>query len=87
MILYGDIATQTLDYMTTLLEDVFSPLLIFPENHFKWPKSLRNDVLEKFHELLETVLVIKGKINNRTFLPKPINMKEVIEIGPDIIAG
>lgn len=83
----GDYSAQTLEYFNGLLEDLFVPLLMNPLNQNDWPKMLKRDIYEKCHELAERVTVIRGNISNKTVLPLPMNIDEIIKIVEGVLAG
>lgn len=87
MLLYGDISSNTLDSFTILIDEIYGSLLNNPLNQCAWPKLLQKDVADKFYEILESVAVVKGFLNNKTFLPLPMNVKEFTETVEQIVLG
>lgn len=87
MLLYGDLSSQTLENFSIIIEEIFAPLLSNPLNQGTWPIELQHDVTEKFNDLMESVAVVKGNLTNKTFLPLPMNIERVLEVGEQIING
>lgn len=87
MLLHGDISSNALEHFSIIIGEIFAPLLNNPLNQINWPKLLKNDMIEKFHNVLENVAVVKGTLNNKTFLPLPINIQEVLDDSESIING
>jgi dynein heavy chain, axonemal len=57
----GDLSSNPLDFLSSLLEEVYLPLLSNPKNLESWPEVVANDVLRHFHQLNGAVYVISGK--------------------------
>jgi dynein heavy chain len=57
----GDLSANPLEFLSTLLEEVYLPLLTNPKNLESWPEVVANDVLRHFHQLNGAVYVISGK--------------------------
>lgn len=87
MLLYGDMSPQILDNFSILINEIFAPLLTNLLNRIDWPNELKDDIATKFHDLTESVAVVKGKLNHKTFLPLPLNMSEVLVVGQQIVEG
>ncbi|KAJ3292200.1 hypothetical protein HDU79_001606 [Rhizoclosmatium sp. JEL0117] len=67
----GDLSANPLEFLSTLLEEVYLPLLTNPKNLEAWPEVVANDVLRHFHQLNGAVYVISGKSKGKTMLPLP----------------
>lgn len=87
MLLWGDMSPNTLDTFTVLIDGIYGALLNNPLNQNVWPKFCSKDVGEKFHEILDSVAVVKGYLSNKTFLPLPMNGKEFTETVEQIVLG
>jgi dynein heavy chain len=57
----GDLGANPLEFLGTVLEEVYLPLLSNNKNLEKWPEVVANDVLRHFHHLHGAVYVISGK--------------------------
>ncbi|KAJ3096963.1 hypothetical protein HDU97_005410 [Phlyctochytrium planicorne] len=75
----GDILANPLEFLSTLLEEVYLPLLTNPKNLESWPEVVANDVLRHFHQLNGAVYVISGKSKGKTMLPLPHGAKITTE--------
>jgi dynein heavy chain len=64
----GDLGANPLEFLGTVLEEVYLPLLSNNKNLEKWPEVVANDVLRHFHHLHGAVYVISGKSKVIVFL-------------------
>ncbi|KAJ3180788.1 hypothetical protein HDU85_003867 [Gaertneriomyces sp. JEL0708] len=67
----GDLAPNPLEFLSTVLEEVYLPLLTNPKNLESWPEVVANDVLRHLYHLNGAVYVISGKAKGKTMLPLP----------------
>jgi dynein heavy chain len=67
-LLMGDLGANPLDFLSTVLEEVYLPLLTNNKNLETWPEVVANDVLRHFHQLHGAVYVISGKSKATLFL-------------------
>ncbi|KAJ1334726.1 hypothetical protein BSLG_007881 [Batrachochytrium salamandrivorans] len=73
----GDISANPLEFLSTVLEEVYLPLLTNPKNLESWPDVVSSDVLRHFHQLNGAVYVISGKAKGKTMLPLPHGAKSM----------
>lgn len=85
VLLFGDVSSHHLGSFNVIMDEIFAPLLNNSMNQM-WPKLLRDDIASKFHDVGESVAVVLGNLNNKTYLPLPINISEVLEKGERILA-
>lgn len=78
-LILGDLATRTIDQLSSLVDEVFVPLLSNPYNHKGWPEMVSQDVLKHVHSLKSTVCQVKGQVSGQTVLPMPVGMEKVYE--------
>ncbi|KAJ3128700.1 hypothetical protein HK098_003691 [Nowakowskiella sp. JEL0407] len=71
----GDLSANPLEYLSTLLDEVYLPLLTNLKNMDCWPEVVASDVLRLFHSLNGSVFVISGKSKGKTLLPLPHGAK------------
>jgi len=57
----GDLASNPLDYLNCILEEVYLPLLTNSRNMDAWPEVVAMDVLRHFYKVNGAVYVISGK--------------------------
>ncbi|OAJ37788.1 hypothetical protein BDEG_21780 [Batrachochytrium dendrobatidis JEL423] len=81
----GDISANPLEFLSTVLEEVYLPLLTNPKNLETWPEVVSNDVLRHFHQLNGAVYVISGKSKGKTMLPLPHGAKLMNESDKSIL--
>ncbi|TPX33478.1 hypothetical protein SmJEL517_g03633 [Synchytrium microbalum] len=81
----GDLAADPLTFLSTLLEEVYLPLLTNPRNLEAWPEVVANDVLRHFHQLNGAVYVISGKSKGKTLLPLPHGARLNVEIDKSLL--
>jgi dynein heavy chain len=60
-LILGDLAVNPLEFLSTLLEEVYLPILTNQKNLESWPEVVATDVLRHFHQLNGAVYVISGK--------------------------
>lgn len=68
----GDLPPDPLEYLSTLIEQVYLPLLSNSKNLESWPQVVATDVLRHFHRLHGSVEVMAGKVKGKTILPMPL---------------
>ncbi|KAI8812367.1 dynein heavy chain and region D6 of dynein motor-domain-containing protein [Cladochytrium replicatum] len=71
----GDLSANPLDFLSTMLDEIYLPLLTNPKNLDSWPEVVAGDVLRHFHSLNGAVYVISGKSKGKTLLPLPHGTK------------
>ncbi|KAI9209879.1 dynein heavy chain and region D6 of dynein motor-domain-containing protein, partial [Polychytrium aggregatum] len=81
----GDIPANPLDFLSTILEEVYLPLLTNPKNLESWPEVVASDVLRHFHALNGAVCVISGKTKGKTMLHLPHGAKQGAEVDKSIL--
>ncbi|XP_059610636.1 dynein beta chain, ciliary isoform X2 [Phlebotomus argentipes] len=86
MLIVGDLATRTIDQLSTLVDEIFVPLLSNPQNHKGWPEMVAQDVQKHVHSLKSTVYQVKGQVSGQTVLPMPVGVEKVIKAAQDINA-
>jgi dynein heavy chain len=60
-LIMADLSGSTLDHLSTILEEVYLPLLSNTKNVDSWPEVVANDVVRHFHKLNGSVYVISGQ--------------------------
>ncbi|XP_069984628.1 dynein beta chain, ciliary-like [Penaeus vannamei] len=73
-VIFGDISPQPLDQLSTLIEEVFIPLLENPGNREGWPDMVKEDVSRQLYSLRGTVYRMWGQLRGQTLLPLPFGM-------------
>lgn len=54
-LIFGDLATRSIDQLSCLVDEVFVPLLSNEDNHKGWPEMVAQDVKKHVHNLKSTV--------------------------------
>ncbi|KAI9189963.1 hypothetical protein H9P43_001396 [Blastocladiella emersonii ATCC 22665] len=67
----GDLASNPLEFLSTILEDVYLPILSNKSNLEGWPEVVANDVLRLLRSCQGNVFVTNGLIKGKTMLPLP----------------
>ncbi|KAI8900476.1 dynein heavy chain and region D6 of dynein motor-domain-containing protein [Globomyces pollinis-pini] len=70
-LILGDLSANPLEFLSTILEEVYLPILTNQKNLESWPEVVASDVLRHFHQLNGAVYVISGKSKGKTMLPLP----------------
>ncbi|XP_076032506.1 dynein beta chain, ciliary-like [Oratosquilla oratoria] len=73
-LIFGDIAPQPLDQLSTLIEEVLIPLLENPMNRDGWPEDVSDDVSQQLYSLRGTVYRTWGQLRGQTLLPLPFGL-------------
>jgi dynein heavy chain, axonemal len=84
-LILGDLSANPLEFLSTVLEEVYLPLLTNPTNLESWPEVVANDVLRHFHQLNGSVFVISGKSKGKTMLPLPHGVRLNAESDKNIL--
>lgn len=83
-LIYGDLATRTIDQLSVLVEEIFVPLLAFKENYKAWPTMVGQDVQKQIHSLKSTVHQVRGQVSGETILAMPVGVDEMVKISAQI---
>ncbi|KAI9221923.1 dynein heavy chain and region D6 of dynein motor-domain-containing protein [Blastocladiella britannica] len=67
----GDLASNPLEFLSTVLEDVYLPILSNKGNLDGWPDVVANDVMRLLRNCQGNVFVTNGLIKGKTMLPLP----------------
>nr|KAJ3421855.1 hypothetical protein HK105_002054 [Polyrhizophydium stewartii] len=84
-LILGDLSANPLEFLSTVLEEVYLPLLTNPKNLESWPEVVASDVLRHFHQLNGAVYVISGKSKGKTMLPLPHGARVLTESDKSIL--
>lgn len=80
----GDLATRSIDQLSSLVDEVFVPLLSNEENHDGWPEIVAQDVLKQVHNLKSTVYQVKGQVNGETILAEPVGVDKIVKVATEL---
>lgn len=83
----GDLLPNFLENLAVLTEDVIVPLLNNPANQNGWTSVIVNDTKTESQNVLNGIAQMRGLVMNRTILPLPICIEEVMASAPDIAKG
>ena len=83
-LIVGDLATRSIDQLSSLVDEVFVPLLSNPVNHKGWPEMVAQDVQKHVHSLKSTVYQVKGQVSGQTVLPMPVGVEKVIKAAKEL---
>lgn len=83
-LIVGDLATRAIDQLSTLVDEVFVPLLSNEENHDHWPEMVAQDVLKQVHNLKSTVYQVKGQVNGQTILAMPVGVEKIVKLAQEL---
>jgi len=72
---YGDIPTNPLEFLSSMLEEVYMPLLGNTNNMSGVPVVVTAEVLQQFHEFNSALHIMIGKSKAKTILPIPEQVK------------
>ncbi|XP_055849033.1 dynein beta chain, ciliary [Episyrphus balteatus] len=86
-LLYGDLLPNVLENLVVLFDDVIFPILNNPANQNGWTSVMVNDMKTESQEFRNCIAQMKGQMINRTILPLPICIDEVMEMVPNMAQG
>ncbi|KAL7754360.1 hypothetical protein RI367_000341 [Sorochytrium milnesiophthora] len=67
----GDLASNPLEFLSTILEDVYIPILSNRGNLEGWPEVVATDVVRLLRKCQGNVYVTSGLVKGKTLLPPP----------------
>ncbi|XP_055373637.1 dynein beta chain, ciliary [Condylostylus longicornis] len=83
----GELPPKPLETISSLLDDLWIPFLKHKANQNNWTQVMVQEVPIQ-NQIIQTEFVkMKGYMKNRTILPLPTCMSEVMEISPQIAQG
>lgn len=80
----GDLATRSIDQLSTLVDEVFVPLLSNEANYCDWPEIVAQDVQKQVHNLKSTVYQVKGQVNGETILAMPVGVDKIVKVANEL---
>lgn len=83
-LVFGDLATKAIDQLSSLVDDVFVPLLSNEENYDDWPEIVAQDVQKQVHNLKSTVYQVKGQVNGETILAMPVGVDKIVKVATEL---
>lgn len=86
-LLFGSCSHKPIKDLVSLTDGVYVPVLTNPLNQENWPKVLEQDTNSKLQELRNSIAETMGNMNNRTILPMPLILPQMLSVAPDILAG
>ncbi|EDW38589.1 GL12690 [Drosophila persimilis] len=84
-IIYGDLATRTIDQLSALVEEVLVPLLSNEDNYRSWPIMVAQDVQKHVHSLKSTVHQVKGQVSGETILAMPVGVEKIVKAAKELV--
>lgn len=85
-LVFGDLATRSLDQLSILVDDIFVPLLSNEQNYDNWPEIVAQDVQKQVHNLKSTVYQVKGHVNGETILAMPVGVSKIVKAAAELQA-
>lgn len=79
VMIVGDLATRSIDQLSSLVDEVFVPLLSNEDNHVGWPEMVAQDVKKHVHNLKSIVYQVKGQVNGQTILAMPVGVEKIVK--------
>eukprot|EP00232_Nephroselmis_pyriformis_P019075 CAMPEP_0182900652 /NCGR_PEP_ID=MMETSP0034_2-20130328/28990_1 /TAXON_ID=156128 /ORGANISM="Nephroselmis pyriformis, Strain CCMP717" /LENGTH=4527 /DNA_ID=CAMNT_0025034901 /DNA_START=131 /DNA_END=13711 /DNA_ORIENTATION=+ len=71
MVVVGDFSDVPLEFLSSISQEVFLPLLCNPRNQIGWPEVISKEVTENLHRFIANVYVTIGQTKGKTLLPLP----------------
>lgn len=86
-LLFGSCSNKPIKDLVSLTDGVYVPVLTNPLNQDRWPKVLEQDTNTKLQELRNSIAETMGNMNNRTILPMPLILSQMMSVASNILAG
>lgn len=86
-LILGSCSNKPIKDLVSLTDGVYVPVLTNPLNQERWPKVLEQDTNTKLQDLRNSIAETMGNMNNRTILPMPLILSQMMSVAPDILAG
>ncbi|KAJ6648778.1 Dynein beta chain, ciliary, partial [Pseudolycoriella hygida] len=86
-VLCGDVSSNTVDCLSALVDGVVYPLLCNAQNRCLWPEVIVKDIDNQMLSIRNTLAEVKGKFVNKTILPIPIGIEEILTIAENVLCG
>lgn len=86
LLIFGDTTcAHAVEELAMLVEEVYYPLLTNKANQATWPEELRKDVEKKVQYLRDVVSEARGTLLQRTVLPTPVALDQLMELRTQIL--
>lgn len=86
-LMIGDLLPNVLENLSVICDDVIFPLLNNEVNQKGWTSVIVNDMKTESQDLRNGIAQMKGLVINRTILPLPICINEVMKNARAIAKG
>ena len=86
-LMIGDLLPNVLENLSVLCDEVMFPLLNNFVNQDGWTSVIVNDMKTESQDMRNAIAQMKGLVINRTILPLPISIQDVMDVAPGIAAG
>uniref|UniRef100_A0A1I8Q4H7 Uncharacterized protein n=1 Tax=Stomoxys calcitrans TaxID=35570 RepID=A0A1I8Q4H7_STOCA len=86
-LMIGDLLPNVMENLSVICDDVIIPLLNNPANQTGWTSIIVNDMKIESQNLRHGIAQMKGWLTNRTILPMPLCIDEVMASAPAIAKG
>lgn len=80
-------SSNTVACLSALVDEVVYPLLSNSLNRYSWPEVIVKDIDNQMQSIRNTIAEVKGTLVNKTILPIPIGIEEILTIGENVLTG
>lgn len=80
-------SSNTVECLAALVDEVVCPLLGNTSNRSRWPEVIVKDIDNQMQSIQNTIAEVRGSLVNKTILPIPIGMEEILAIGESVQSG
>lgn len=80
-------SSNTVGCLAALVEEVVYPLLSNTFNRHLWPEVIVKDIDNQIQSIRNTITEVRGTLANKTILPIPIGIEEILTIGDNVLSG
>lgn len=85
--LCGDVSSNTVECLSALVDEVVYPLLSSTFNRQDWPEVIIKDIDNQMQSIRNNIAEVKGTLVNKTILPIPVGIEEILTIGENVLTG
>lgn len=84
-LIFGDLSTRSIDQLSSLVDEIFIPLLSNENNYKNWPDMVAHDVQKHIHSLKSTVHQVKGQVSGQTILAIPVGIEKIMKASNELL--
>lgn len=80
-------SSKSVECLSALVDSVVYPLLSSTFNREQWPEVICKDIDNQMQSIRNTLTEVQGMLVNKTILPIPVGIEEILSIGQHVLSG